>query len=297
MQVKENYWQINNRKIPPQTRAILNEYLLKLKLENKAETTILKYRSILEKIFGEIQIPLDRLTSGDVLPYLDQFTLGKKLTSIKLYLSTLSSFFNFCVAEEHIENNLIKKRWRPSIPQSLPYYLSEQEYASVKLAAEELSYRDRTIVLFLFSSGCRKSEVSNLTINDVNLKRRSAEVKGKGKKIRTVHFSEECALVLKEYLEERPNIEIDVLFINKFGNRLGPEGIYEITRKLGRKAGLKRSLYPHCCRHTFATNLLARGADLQFIADELGHSDLNTTRIYARILTEDKTMAYQSRMG
>lgn len=62
-------------------------------------------------------------------------------------------------------------------------------------------------------------------------------------------------------------------------------------------AGMKQSLYPHCCRHTFATNTLARGATLEFIADQLGHVNLNTTRIYARILTEDMIIAYQNKMG
>lgn len=300
MQVKENYWQINNNLIPSKTSAILNEYLLSLKLENKAEATIVKYRSILERFFSDCcicSISLKRLTSSEVIHYFNRTTEGKKLTSIKLYLSTLSSFFNFCVAEEYIGKNLIKKRWRPKIPKSLPRFLNEQEYASVKLAAEELSHRDRALILFLFTSGSRKSEVSKLTIDDVDLEKRTAEVKGKGKKIRNVHFSEECALVLKEYLKERSCEGKEALFINKFGNRLSSGGVYEITRKIGKKAGLKQSLFPHCCRHTFATNLLARGADLQFIADELGHSDLNTTRIYARILTEDKIMAYQNRMG
>nr|WP_240338298.1 tyrosine-type recombinase/integrase [Peribacillus alkalitolerans] len=74
---------------------------------------------------------------------------------------------------------LIKKRWRPKIPQSLPKFLNEQEYARVKLAAEHLSLRDRALVLFLFSSGCRNSEVADITIQDVGLERRTVEVKGK----------------------------------------------------------------------------------------------------------------------
>ncbi|GGI16600.1 tyrosine-type recombinase/integrase [Gottfriedia solisilvae] len=294
--MENKYWQSKHEIVPLKTREIINEYLLSLKLENKAEATIVKYRSILERFFSNCIIPLNLLTSNDVFGYLKEFSTGKKPKSVKLYISTLSSFFKFCLAEEYLDTMLIKKRWRPKLPQTLPRYLSEQEYARVKLTAEELSHRDRAIILFLFSSGCRKSEVSNLSIHNVNLEKRTAEVKGKGKKIRSVHFSEECALVLKEYLSERTNDGNEALFINKFGNRLGPEGIYEITRKLGKKAGLNQKLYPHLCRHTFATNMLARGADLQFIADELGHNDLNTTRIYSQIPTEEMISAYQNRM-
>lgn len=192
---------------------------------------------------------------------------------------------------------VMKKRWRPKLPQSLPKFLNDNEYARVKLAAETLSLRNRALILFLFSSGCRRSEVSNLTIQDVNIGLRTAEVKGKGKKIRLVHFSEECALVLKDYLSTRTYEPDDALFVSRLGCRLQPGGIFKITVELGKKAGLKQSLHPHCCRHTFATNMLAKGAELEFIADEMGHSDLNTTRNYARIPTEDMILAYQNKMG
>ena len=76
-----------------------------------------------------------------------------------------------------------------------------------------------------------------------------------------------------------------------------PIGIYAVTTRFGEKIGLNHSLHPHAFRHTFATNMLARGADIEFIADEMGHADLNTTRIYARIPTEDMILAYQNKMG
>nr|WP_231607335.1 tyrosine-type recombinase/integrase [Fictibacillus sp. 18YEL24] len=190
---------------------------------------------------------------------------------------------------------VIKKRWRPKIPNALPRYLNEQEYAKVKLVAEDLSLRDRALILFFFSSGCRRQEVSDLSIEDINLNQRAAKVRGKGSKLRTVHFSEECALILTEYLGTRAFEETDPLFINRKGLRLRPKGIYRVITKLGKKAGVK--LHPHALRHTFATNMLARGAQLEFIADEMGHANLNTTRIYARIPTEDMMLNYQNKMG
>lgn len=196
-----------------------------------------------------------------------------------------------------MDKTLMKKRWIPKVPQPLPRFLTDQEYARVKLAAEKLSLRDRAIVLFLFTSGCRRSEVANLKIQDVDIKQRTAEVRGKGNKLRKVHFSVECALVLKDYLSTRLSEETEPLFLNKHGEKLQQSGIYKITTKLGRLAGLDHSLHPHCCRHTFATNMLAKGADLEFIADEMGHTNLNTTRVYARILMGDIMLAYQNRMG
>lgn len=192
---------------------------------------------------------------------------------------------------------VLKKRWRPKIPQSLPKYLNEQEYSRVKMASEQLSLRDRGLVLFLFSSGCRRSEVANLKIEDIDLDKRIAKVIGKGNKIRTVHFSIECAIVLKEYINTRNYKKSDPLFLNRWGQPLQQNGIYKVVKRVGELAGLTLTLHPHCCRHTFATNLLARGADIQFIADILGHTNLNTTRVYARIPSEDMILAYQNIMG
>ena len=270
--------------------------MLSLKLANRAEATISKYREILERFFSECIVSLDSINSETVLNWLNEFSLNKKPKTVELFLSCLTSFFNFCLAEDYMDTMVMKKRWRPKIPQSLPKYLTESEFARVKLAAETLNLRERVVILFLFSSGCRRTEVSNLKVQDINIEQRTAEVKGKGKKIRHVHFSEECALVLKEYLQSRLT-KTEALFINRLGHPLSYNGIYEITKRVGRMAELTQSFHPHCCRHTFATTMLARGADLQFIADEMGHADLNTTRIYARIPTEDMIQKYQNIMG
>ncbi|MFC7782900.1 site-specific tyrosine recombinase/integron integrase [Rossellomorea sp. GCM10028870] len=295
MEESNDYWKSSLQ--DESLRTIMNEYLLSLKLENKAERTIKNYRWFLERFFSMCTVPLNQLTTNEVRKYFLHFTNGKKEKTVDAYLTALSSFLQFCLAEEYTENVIIKKRWRPKIPKSLPKYLNENEFARVKIVTENLALRDRALMLLLFSSGCRSSEVSNLSIKDVNLEKRTAEVTGKGKKIRKVHFSEECALVLKDYIQTRICKGTDPLFLCNSDQRLGPKSIYYITRKIGKKAGLNQSLHPHCCRHTFATNMLARGATIEFIADELGHSNLNTTRIYARILTEDMITSYQNIMG
>lgn len=297
MEALNKYWESTHEKLGTENRQILNEYLLSLKLQNKAVATIVKYRRILEQFFQECPIPLKNLSSGDVWKWLVGFSVGKKPRTIDLVLSTLSSFFNFCMDEEYMERAVIKKRWRPKIPESLPKYLDASEYVRVKRISEQIPIRDRAIILFLFSSGCRVSELSKLNIQDVNLEKRTAEVIGKGKKIRYIHFSDECALILKDYLRDRSGDLTEPLFMNKFGHRLLVGGIQQVLKKVGIKGGLSQSFHPHCCRHTFATNMLAKGADLQFIADEMGHSDLNTTRIYARIPTEDMKAKYQNIMG
>ena len=133
-------------------------------------------------------VPLKLLTSEDVRKYFNDFSNKKKERTVDAYLSALSSFFQFCLDEEYMENVIIKKRWRPKIPKSLPKYLNEKEFARVKIASENLGPRDCALILFLFSSGCRSSEVSNIIIQDVNLEKRTVEVMGKGKRIRKDTF-------------------------------------------------------------------------------------------------------------
>lgn len=131
MDSSKKYWISTNESVSKFTREIINEYLLSLKLANKAEATISKYRSILERFFSECTVPLDVITSDDVLKWFKQFSVGKKERTLDLMLSTLSSFFNFCLAEDYVNTMLIKRRWRPKIPHSLPKYLNEHEYARI----------------------------------------------------------------------------------------------------------------------------------------------------------------------
>jgi len=290
--LKEKYWIIELKTLDAETKRIANEFLQNMKLANKSPVTIDKYRRVMEKFFTECPTPLQELYPDDVLNWLHSFYGDRKERTIDQVLAVLSSFFKFCQAEEYIDRVLIKNRWRPRLPRTLPKYLNSSELARVKIAAEKLSLRDRALVLFLLSSGCRRSEVSGLNVDDVDLDNRTARVLGKGNKFREVHFDEESALILKKYLNNKPR-DKKPLFLNQFGERLMPIGIYAITTKLGKKVGLPHSLSPHCCRHTFATNMMARGAELEFIGNELGHRDLNTTRVYTRILSDQIIAAYR----
>ena len=268
-----------------------------LQLAKKADSTIKKYRQVFEQFFNQCTISIRELSSDDVHQWLQKYSEGKKTGTINVILSILSSFFQFCLIGNYLEKVIIKKHWRPKMHQPIPKHLTEQEYVRVKFVAEKSSLRDRLIILFLTSSGCRRSEAAQLNIEDIQLNKRTATVIGKGRKIRNIHFSEECALVLTDYLKTRSGNKEEPLFINRFGQRLSGNGIYMVTTKIGKLAGLTQPLHPHILRHTFATNMLARGAEIEFIADELGHSNLDTTRVYARILTEDLRLLYHNIMG
>ena len=211
-------------------------------------------------------------------------------------LSILSSFFSFCVQEEHIEKSPIKSRWYPRLPKPLPKYLEKDEIAKTRYQSERDSLRNQVMIEFLLSSGCRISELHRLDQGDIDLENRSVNVVGKGGKIRQIHFSEKCAVLLERFLESIDK-EIPALFVTPTGDRLGIRRIQYIVSNIGKEAGLKTSLYPHRLRHTFATELLSKGADLSFIGDELGHTTINTTQIYARLPKKEIISLYRKYMG
>jgi integrase/recombinase XerD len=172
------------------------------------------------------------------------------------------------------------------------------EVVKVQHQVEKESIRNRALVEFLLSSGCRIGEVHLLDRQNVDLENRTALVLGKGNKIRQVHFSEKCALLLERYLALRTDKD-PALFVTSLGkpNRLSKKWVQNHLRKIGKQAGLSGSLHPHRLRHTFATELLAKGAELSFIGDELGHSNLLTTQIYARLLNTEIIAKYRMYMG
>ena len=168
------YWISTHEAIPIQTRMILNEYLLGLKLANKAEATISKYRSILERFCSECLVPLSSLTSEDVLKWVNKYSVGKKYSTVIIVLSILTTFFNFCFEEGYMDKMLMKRRWVPKVSQPLPRYFTEETYSHEKITKELVSYGYQGTALFYYPYPshwrCRLSEVANLLIQDVDVK-------------------------------------------------------------------------------------------------------------------------------
>ncbi|QPA56545.1 tyrosine-type recombinase/integrase [Lysinibacillus sphaericus] len=275
------YWEISNLFVNNDSRKIINEYLLSMKLENLSAGTIYQYRFFLNKFFKDKRENCLSLTPEEIRKCFIPLQKGLKAATIKKRLTILSSFYNFCVDEGYIHMSPIKKRWFPRKSKSIPKFLEKEEIAKVRQICEKRNQlRNRVMVELLLTSGCRISEVNMLNKSDIDLENRTAQVLGKGKKIREVHFSETCAILLERLLESYKD-EHPALFISERGTRLGIRQMQKIVEQVGIDAKIKSSLHPHRFRHTFATELLTKGADLSFIADELGHKQLQTTKIYA----------------
>lgn len=295
--MKEHYWISERESLDDEKRVILNDFLLSHKLENKSPITIDSYRRALEHyLLDYCPLPLQELTSADVKDGLDQMNLGKEKVTKLFYISILSTFLKFCRTEGIMDKNLIKSRWRPKHAKSLPRILTKSDQAQLKVAAESLSLRYRVIVEFLLSTGCRCNELHRLDVSDLDIQKRTAQILGKGNKVRTVFFSEACAVVLKKYLETHP-VDSPALLVNQFGGRVSNNLIRLSIKKCVRQAGLSVSISPHYFRHGFASNLLAKGVELAVIGEALGHKHDKTTEIYTHLLAEQLVSAYRKYKG
>lgn len=293
---KENYWELNKPFKNVENKEVINEYLLNMKIANMSRGTIILYKDILENFFRD-RDKFSTLAPDDILEWLVHIQRNLKESTVRGRLSTLSSFFKFCIEEGYVEKTPIKSRWNPRLPKPLPKYLEKGEVAKIRQVSEKEELRNRVIVEFLLSSGCRVGEINMLNKSDVDLENRSAIVTGKGKKIRRVHFSETCAILLERYYEACQYDDHPAVFLSKYVTRLSTKQIYDIVRSIGDEAGIVGSLHPHRFRHTFATNLATKGANLSFIADELGHTSIETTQRYARLPKWKLIKLYRMYMG
>ena len=173
---------------------------------------------------------------------------------------------------------------RRSLPRKRtePNPLSEDEVREIIGAAK--TYRDTAILRVLVSSGIRKSELANLDISDVDLERRRLTIReGKGNKDRTAIVSSKCADAIETYLLRREDVESDALFLSRYGNRLTPNGVYQLVKRTVARTDIERNVKVHTFRATFAQRLKENGADIYRIKELLGHDDIRSTMVYLRM--------------
>jgi len=213
-----------------------------------------------------------------------------KETSLQTHINTLRAFFGWLHTEEKIKKNPMSK---------IKSLKLDKKGARQALSVEELErlrdackgYREKALVEFLVSTGCRLSEVAQLRAADLDLVGRTVRVTGKGDKDRVVYFSVRTRLMLQEYFVARKGG--DGLFCSSKSpyEPLKPRAIQRLIRAVSERAGLDKRVHPHLLRHTFATHALNSGMDVTVIQRLLGHEDVATTQIYAEL--NDETVKHQ----
>lgn len=212
--------------------------------------------------------------------------------SVGRHLASLSTFFRFLIYDGKLSENTARLLTAPAVWDRLPTVLSPHSVGLLLDAPDattRLGRRDRAALETLYATGCRASEVVGLRPADLDLKGGSARCVGKGDKERVVPLGSRAREAIRDYLTrdraalvaKRPGTE--ALFVSRTGRPLSRAGLWQIVKSQARAAGLSPAISPHTLRHSFATHLLAGGADLRAVQEMLGHASIATTQIYTRV--------------
>lgn len=219
---------------------------------------------------------------------------GEKLapSSIARHIVSLRMFFKYLQLEGILVENLAELLGSQKLWERIPEVLSPTAVDRLLNAPkrhERLGLRDQALLQTLYATGCRASEVSNLKLEDLHLKEGYCLCHGKGSKQRIAPLAESSSKLIQKYLSElRPQlVQSDPaaawVFVSRSGKRLRREAIWELVKKYALVAGVPVSISPHSLRHSFATHLLAGGADLRQVQELLGHANIATTQIYTHV--------------
>jgi len=260
-----------------------------------ADNTVAAYRRdlgrFLQWLDGRSIPQLSIRDLADYATWLHQKDLGP--ATLARHLVSLRVFFRYLQLEGVLQDNLAELLGSQKLWQRVPEVLSPHQISRLFEAPRKSDpcwRRDRALLEMLYATGCRASEVSNLKLRDVHLEESFAMCRGKGDKERLVPLGGRAAEAFRLYLdEERPGLAARVesapgwAFLSYRGRRLRRERIWELLKKYARRVGAPAAVSPHTMRHSFATHLLAGGADLRQVQEMLGHASIATTQIYTHV--------------
>jgi integrase/recombinase XerC len=243
------------------------------------------------------------LTTLDLRGYVTSLhAAGYAKTTTARRLASLRSFFRFGQREGWAKTNPAKPLRNPRKNRSLPHFLTTEDLGRLLEAPpadDPLGIRDRAILETLYSAGLRVSELVGLNDGDIDLTQNILRVRGKGRRERVSPVGSFAARALRTWLKVRklssrePSGGLAPVFVNKFGRRLTTRSVGRLLEKYLAATGLDQRTTPHTLRHTFATHLLDRGADIRSVQELLGHKSLVTTQIYTHVSTSALRAAYE----
>ncbi len=279
----------------------IDKFINYLKVEKNASThTITNYLVDLTSFsafLGDREMSsVDHLTLRRFLAEMRAKNYAKRTIARKL--ACLRSFFKFLYREGYIKTNPISAILTPKLDKKLPTFLDVNMMAKLVQTPDDKSVaglRDRAILETLYSTGTRVSELVGLDVDDIDFISGVIKVLGKGSKERMVPIGEIALAAIRKYIDKRGELaakDKKAVFLNKSGRRLTDRSVRRIVDKHIRACSIGEKISPHSLRHSFATHLLDRGADLRSVQELLGHMNLSTTQIYTHVTTERLKSVY-----
>jgi len=277
------------------SHALIDSYIEYLTVERSApENTITAYENDLRHFalwLEDMGISADQVGGEDLARYTSYCTQRKlKATSINRGLSTIRQFYRFLLEEGLVHADPTRDMASPKRSRYLPEVLSLEEVDSLLAApdvATPLGIRDKAMLEILYATGLRVTELVELKMNSLNLNAGFLICQGKGNKERLVPMGETARRWTLEYIDMvRPALlkgSSDILFCSNRGSAMTRQNFWYLIKRYAFSAGIYKSISPHVLRHSFATHLLAGGADLRSVQMMLGHADISTTQIYTHV--------------
>ncbi|MFL6500477.1 MAG: site-specific tyrosine recombinase/integron integrase [Candidatus Udaeobacter sp.] len=283
--------------------ALTEEFLCYLANERNASPRTLKaYRHALSSFREENKTPWKKCVADDFRDYLFAvMKRGQARSYVRLQFSALRTFYQFLAARKQLRNNPVREVHLPKLEKKLPLVLTRQQVDELLTAPTRepksrsaplwMPLRDVGIMELFYSSGLRLSELAALDVSDVDLYTESVRVFGKGRKERVCPVGLPALEAIQKY-RATANVHAGPLFINKARRRMSARSVWLVLKRYVRHTSIPISMSPHKLRHSFATHMLDRGADLRSVQALLGHASLSTTQIYTHVTVERLKKAY-----
>jgi integrase/recombinase XerD len=253
------------------------------------------------------KLELAKISRDDLVDFLAALYRQKlESKTVARHLVSLRNFFRYAQIQDAIVDDPAVNLESPKIRRSLPGYLRLEEVEKLLQqpdASTAAGMRDRAMLEVLYSTGLRVSELTGLKVSDLDAKVGCVRCIGKGDKERVVPVGRKALAMVEKYLRDgRPElvrglkgvVSSAYLFVNRRGGKISRVGVWKILSNYGKQAGLRIGLTPHMLRHSFATHLLERGADLRSVQLMLGHADISTTQIYTHVVEERLKQVYKA---
>jgi len=287
--------------------AHIQEFLNYIRIEKGlAKNTVKSYGRDLRYFVAfakQRSLETDTVGRSDVVDFLATlYHRGLDSRSVARYLVSLRHFFRFCLLEGYLREDPALTIESPKYRQSLPDFLSVEEVdrlLATPVVTTQVGMRDKAMIELMYSTGLRVSELCGIRMEDLQMESGCLRCIGKGNKERLVPVGKRAIAAVDEYARHARRDFLGgqssaFLFLNQRGKPMDRIAFWRIIQTYGRKAGLRHSLTPHMLRHSFATHLLDRGADLRSVQMMLGHADISTTQIYTHVVEERLKQVYKT---
>ncbi len=280
---------------------LIDNYLEELVRRRFSDFTIKSYKTDLEE-FGFFlekngKVDFSKIDKKDIRGFMGELlSYGYKKSSVSRKLSAIKSFCKFLERNKILKGNPSVSVKTPKTDKRIPSFLSEEEVRNMLESysgEKEFDIRNKAILELLYATGIRASELSNLDFAMIDMRSRLLRVYGKGKKERIIPVARVAFEALNRYISEVRGYKDGALFLSKSGKRLGQRDLQRIVKKAIVKVATLNQMSPHTMRHTFATHLLNRGANLRAVQELLGHESLSTTQIYTHVSIEKLKEEYK----